>query len=91
MKNCLSLTHNLAVQFAPYVNVNAVAPGFIATESEVKEMDEEFIRQEEEKIMVGRAGTELDVAHLVKFLASDNARFINNQVIKIDGGIYGDC
>lgn len=87
----ISLTHNLAVQFAPYVNVNAVAPGFIATESEVKDMDEEFIRQEEEKIMVGRAGTELDVAHLVKFLASDNARFINNQVIKIDGGIYGDC
>ena len=41
--------------------------------------------------MVRRAGTELDVANLVKFLISDEASFINNQVIKIDGGIYGDC
>ena len=87
----ISLTHNLAVQFAPYVNVNAIAPGFIATYSEIKDMDDEFIHQEEEKIMVRRAGTELDVANLVKFLISDEASFINNQVIKIDGGIYGDC
>lgn len=87
----ISLTHNLATQFAPYVNVNAIAPGFIATESEVAGMDEEFIALETEKVMVKRAGQPEDVAHLVSFLASDKANFINNQVIKIDGGIYGDC
>ncbi len=87
----ISLTHNLAVQFAPYVNVNAIAPGFIATESEVGGMDEEFIKLEEEKILLKRAGTEQDVANLVNFLVSDQASFINNEVIKIDGGIYGDC
>ena len=85
----LSLTHNLAMQFAPYVNVNAIAPGFIATESEIKDMDEEFIKAEEEKIFLKRAGTELDVANLVLFLASPQADYINSEVIRIDGGIYG--
>ena len=87
----ISLTHNLAVQFAPYVTVNAVAPGFIATESEVGGMDEEFIKLEEEKIMVGRVGQPEEVAKLIKFLVSDDGSYINNQVIKINGGMYGDC
>ena len=86
-----SLTHNLATQFAPYVTVNAVAPGFIATESEIEGMDEEFIALETEKVMVKRAGEPEDVANLISFLASKDADFINNQIIKIDGGIYGDC
>lgn len=86
----ISLTHNLATQFSPYVIVNAVAPGFIATESEVEGMTEEFIKLEEQKIMVNRVGTPQDVANLISFLASDKANFINNTVIKIDGGIYGD-
>ena len=86
-----SLTHNLATQFAPFVTVNAVAPGFIATESEVDGMDEEFIALETEKVMIKRAGQPEDVANLVYFLASNQGDFINNQVIKIDGGIYGDC
>lgn len=85
----ISLTHNLAMQFAPYINVNAIAPGFIATESEVKDMCEEFIKSEEEKIFLKRAGTEQDVANFVLFLASDKANFINNEVIRIDGGMYG--
>lgn len=84
----LSLTHNLAVQFAPYVNVNAIAPGFIATESEVGDMDQEFIDMEVEKIMVKRMGEEQDVANLVEFLASDKSNFINNTIIRIDGGTY---
>ena len=85
----ISLTHNLAIQFAPFVNVNAVAPGFIATESEIKDMDEEFIKAEEEKVFLKRAGTEIDVANLILFLASDKANYINNEVIRIDGGMYG--
>ena len=85
-----SLTHNLAMQFAPYVTVNAIAPGFIATESEVKDMDEEFVQLECEKIFVRRAGTESDVSNLAVFLASEKADYINNQIIKINGGVYGD-
>lgn len=85
----ISLTHNLAMQFAPYVNVNAIAPGFIGTESELEGYDEEFLKSEQEKILLQRYGDPEEVAHLVKFLVSDEASYINNSVIRIDGGQYG--
>jgi 3-oxoacyl-[acyl-carrier protein] reductase len=84
-----SLTHNLALQFAPYINVNAVAPGFIGTESELDGYDEEFLKLEQEKILVGRYGDPKEVAKVVKFLASDDASYINNTIIRVDGGQYG--
>ena len=70
--------------------MNAVAPGFIATESEIDGMDEDFLKSEEEKIFVKRLGKEEDVSNLVLFLASDKADYINNQIIKVNGGVYGD-
>ena len=85
----ISLTHNLAVEFAPYVTVNAIAPGFIGTESELSGYDEDFLRDEQEKILVGRYGKPEEVAKLVGFLVSDDAGYINNSVIRIDGGQYG--
>lgn len=84
-----SLTHNLAILFAPYVNVNAIAPGFIGTKSELDDYDKEFLELELDKILVRRFGEPKEVAHLVKFLASDEASFINNTIIRIDGGQYG--
>lgn len=85
----ISLTHNLSIEFAPYVTVNAIAPGFIGTESELKGYDEEFLKSEQEKILVGRYGRPEEVAKLVSFLVSDDASYINNSVIRIDGGQYG--
>ena len=85
----ISLTHNMAIEFAPYVTVNAIAPGFIGTESELEGMDEEFIKNETEKILVNRIGTPSDIAKMVRFLVSDDAGFINNSVIRVDGGQYG--
>ncbi len=82
----ISLTHNLAIKFSPYVNVNAVAPGFIGTEAELKDYDDAFLKQEEAKILVKRYGKPNEVASLVAFLASDKADFINNSIIRIDGG-----
>ena len=87
----ISLTHNLAMQLAPYVNVNAIAPGFIGTENELDGYDEEFLKEECEKILVERYGKPEEVAYLVKFLISDEAKFINNTVIRIDGGQKGSC
>ena len=86
----ISLTHNLAMQYAPYVNVNAVAPGFISTESEVNNMDEDFIKSEEEKIFLRRMGNEEEVAKVIRFLVSDDASYINSEVIRVDGGMYGN-
>ncbi len=85
----ISLTHNLAIEFAPYINVNAIAPGFIGTESELDGYNEEFLKSEQEKILLGRYGKPEEVAKLVKFLVSDEASYVNNSVIRIDGGQYG--
>ena len=85
----ISLTHNLAVKFSPYVNVNAIAPGFIGTEAELDGYDDDFLKAELEKVLVKRYGKACEVAILVYFLASDDADFINNTVIRIDGGQYG--
>ena len=87
----ISLTHNLAFEFAPYIHVNCIAPGFIGTENELDGYDEEFLREEIEKIMVQRYGDPKEVAYLVKFLISEEADFINNTVIRIDGGQKGSC
>ena len=85
----ISLTHNLAVQFAPYVNVNAVAPGFIGTEKELEGYDEAFLKEETDKILLKRYGRAEEVADLVRFLISEEAAYINNSVIRIDGGQMG--
>ena len=84
----ISLTHNLALEFKPVVNVNAIAPGWIETKKDMKDLSIEYIESEKEKIFKNRFGTPLEVAHLVEFLISEKADYINNQVIRIDGGLY---
>jgi 3-oxoacyl-[acyl-carrier protein] reductase len=85
----ISLTHNFAVSFAPYVNVNAIAPGWIMTKkvSELnKSLDGMLESEEKNNILVGRFGKVEEIAYLVDFLCSDKANYINNQIITIDGG-----
>lgn len=84
----ISLTHNLSLQFAPYINVNAVAPGWVGTENEIDNVDEEYIKSEEEKIFINRIAKPEEIAKVVTFLVSDDASYINNQVIVVDGGTY---
>jgi len=84
-----SLTHNLAIQYAPYINVNAIAPGFIGTEHELEGYDEEFLKNEEEKILKKRYGKPEEVAYLVRFLISEEEDYINNSIIRIDRGQVG--
>ncbi|MBR2551813.1 MAG: SDR family oxidoreductase [Erysipelotrichaceae bacterium] len=86
-----SLTHDLAMQFAPHIHVNAIAPGFIGTEKELEGYDEEFLKMETDKILVRRYGEPEEVAYLVRFLISDEANYINNTILRIDGGQYGSC
>ncbi len=83
-----SLTHNLALQYSPYVRVNAVAPGWVKTENEMKDLDEDYIKSEEEKIFVKRFAEKEEIAKVIYFLLSDDSSYINNQVIKVDGGMY---
>ncbi len=82
----ISLTHNLALQYAPYIRVNAIAPGWVATENEIKELDQDYIVSEQDKIFLKRFGRPEEIAKAVTFLASEDASFINNAVIRVDGG-----
>ncbi len=84
----IGLTKAVARELGKYsVNVNAVAPGMIETEM-YKDLSEEFMEKAAAETVVNRIGQPEDVAQLVTFLASEKARHITGEVIKVDGGQY---
>lgn len=81
----ISLTHSFA-RTCPQLRVNAIAPGWINTEP-VLSMNPDIIEEEKSKIIMNRFGEVDEVAKLVCFLASSDASYINDSIIRIDGGI----
>jgi len=69
------------------VNVNTVAPGMILTDM-FKDLPEEFKQKAADETVFNRLGEPEDVARLVTFLASEKAKHITGEVIKVDGGQY---
>jgi 3-oxoacyl-[acyl-carrier protein] reductase len=87
-------TRTLAIELGPFgVNVNAIAPGFIATEmtdataARLKLDVEEFRRLSAEQNPVKRVGYPEDIAAAAAFLASDEASYITGQTLYVDGGV----
>ena len=84
----LGLTRALAQEVASRnITVNAVAPGFIET-AMTDAMSPEAREKLAARIPLGRLGQAMDVAHTVKFLASDEASYITGQVLHVNGGLY---
>jgi 3-oxoacyl-[acyl-carrier protein] reductase len=67
------------------ITVNAVAPGFIATEM-IETIPENIMTAMKEKVPANRMGTAEEVANVYLFLASDESSFVNGAVISVDGG-----
>jgi len=82
-----ALTKNLAREFAPRgIRVNAVSPGTIDTEYHKTFSTAQMLDGVRAATPMGRLGTSEEVANVVLFLATDAARFIQGQVIEVNGG-----
>ena len=82
-----SMTQTMAKELAPYgIRVNAVAPGFIATEM-IDALPEDKRAQYLTEVPLGRFGTVEDVAAVVSMLASDGAAYMTGQTLVLDGGL----
>lgn len=68
------------------IRVNAICPGFIATEM-VKAMPENILQDIERRSWLGRLGTPEEMANIYLFLASDEASFVNGVALEASGGI----
>ncbi|MEU3900714.1 3-oxoacyl-ACP reductase FabG [Streptomyces sp. NPDC045251] len=87
------LTRTLAIELGPYgINVNAIAPGFVATAMTDQTArrtgadPKEFRRAAAARSPLRRVGSPEDIAAVVSFLASEDAAYVTGQTIQVDGG-----
>ena len=84
-----ALTRSAALEYGPTIRVNAVSPGTISTAltSPLFEVFDDEADRHVAKIPVGRLGEPEDVADVIVFLVSDEARYVTGQDIVVDGGL----
>jgi len=83
----IGMTKSVAKELAARdVNVNAVAPGFIATDM-TEDLTDDQKQQMYDMIPLNRLGDPEDVARVVRFLASDDAKYMTGQTLHVDGGM----
>ncbi|HID87508.1 MAG TPA: 3-oxoacyl-ACP reductase FabG [Anaerolineae bacterium] len=81
----IMLTRVLARELAPQVRVNCVAPGIV--DSKARPMSKAAKEKFSALTPLGRVGEPADIADVVVFLASDDARFMTGQTLSVDGGL----
>lgn len=81
----ISLTKNLANYYSPYIRVNTIAPGWVITDMN-KELDKDFIKHEEDKILLSRFADSSEIAKVVYFIGAE-ASYVNGSIIRVDGGV----
>lgn len=80
-----SLTRTLAMEFAPHVNVNCIAPGMIQT-SVFERLAPEDQRRFLEKCLLQRPGLPEEIASVAAFLSSDESSFMTGEIVAVSGG-----
>lgn len=85
----ISLTHNLARELAPNITVNCICPGWVKTPMN-KDLSIEQITEENKKILLGRFAEPEEISKVVMFLASTKSSYINDSIIRVDGGKYNN-
>lgn len=83
----ISLTHNSAREFSPYIRVNCVCPGWVNTDMN-KELSVEQVHEEEKNILLGRFADPEEIAKVIVFLASNKSSYVNDSIIRVDGGKF---
>lgn len=82
-----TMTKGLAKEFAPFgIRINAVSPGTIDTNYHRNFSNDQMLSAIKAATPMGRLGTAEEVADVILFLCSDEARFIQGQVIEVNGG-----
>ena len=85
----ISLTHNLAKYYAPKIRVNCICPGWVDTLMN-KDLSKEQKDRENKKILLNRFAKPSEIANVIYFIASDEGSYINDAIIKVDGGRNND-
>jgi NAD(P)-dependent dehydrogenase (short-subunit alcohol dehydrogenase family) len=81
----IELTRSMALELAPKVRVNAVAPGYVLTPMQRAEYSDEMLEEVNRKIPLRRHAKPEEVAALFAFLASEDGAYLNGHVYVIDG------
>lgn len=83
-----SLTRTMALELGPDgIRTNAIGPGLIVSEGTSANYEGERAAQRAKGVPMGRVGSPADIADVVSFLCGDDSRYVNGQVIYVDGGI----
>ncbi|MGA2355239.1 MAG: SDR family oxidoreductase [Terriglobales bacterium] len=82
----IELTKSMALELAPKIRVNAVAPGYVLTPMQRAEYTDAMLEAVNQKIPLRRHARPEEIAALFAFLASDDAQFITGAIYTIDGG-----
>ena len=79
----ISLTHNLAKEYAPYVRVNTICPGWVNTDMN-KDLTIGFIEEEKQKILLNRFAKAEEIADVIYKISTST--YMNDSIIRVDGG-----
>lgn len=84
----IAISHDFAKVLGPDIRINVLAPGWIMT-SMNESISPIFKKEEEQKIILKRFAYPEEIANVVYFLCSDEASYVNDAVIRVDGGYNG--